>query len=200
MYHRRAGDRPRQRFSTAAVPVRVSDPSRQARSRDGCPERDAIAADRHSPRGLGSGILCNVNGGRAALGFLALAALASACGSSRPVVNPQPPPATTTTSAAGIPTTGPRSAAATIGYVRRLVAQGQLPHASAVKRVWADGPIIVVSTTLTDRGDAEDLYEKLSTATGCDDSFLFVRGQRVILKDGSVVTAARPGYRTCAGT
>jgi len=56
------------------------------------------------------------------------------------------------------------------------------------------------STTLTNSADAEDLYEKLSTATGCDDSFLFVRGQRVILKGGSVVTAPWPGYQTCAGT
>ena len=91
-------------------------------------------------------------------------------------MNPQPPPGTTTTSTAGVPITGPRTAAATIGYVQRLVARSQLPHASAVKRVWADGPIIVVATTLTNRADAEDLYEKLSTATGCDDSFLFVRG------------------------
>ncbi len=141
-----------------------------------------------------------MSNGLCTLTLLAVAALTSACGGTSTVVDPQPPPEKTTTSTEDIPTTGPRTAEGTISYVQRLVAQGQLPHRSAVKRVWADGPIIVVATTLTSRTDAEELYEKLSTATGCDDSYLFVRGQRVVLQDGSVVTAPRPRYKTCAGT
>jgi hypothetical protein len=59
---------------------------------------------------------------------------------------------------------------------------------------------LVVSTTLTDRTAGEQLYERLSTLAGCDDSFLFVNGDRVVLQDGSRITAARAGYQTCAGT
>jgi hypothetical protein len=84
--------------------------------------------------------------------------------------------------------------------VKGLVSTGRLPHASAVRRVWADGAIIVLSTTLTDHAAAEDLYERLSTAAGCDDSYLLVKGYRVVLQDGSQVTAPRRGYQTCAGT
>ena len=85
-------------------------------------------------------------------------------------------------------------------YVKGLVSAGRLPHASAVRRVWADGAIIVLSTTLTDHEAAEDLYERLSTAAGCDDAYLFVKGYRVVLQDGSQVTAPRSGYQNCAGT
>jgi hypothetical protein len=80
------------------------------------------------------------------------------------------------------------------------VSTGRLAHAGAVRRVWADGAIIVLSTTLTDHEAAEDLYEQLSTAAGCDDSYLFVQGFRVVLQDGSRITVPRDGYQTCAGT
>ena len=75
-----------------------------------------------------------------------------------------------------------------------------MPHASAVRRVWADGVVLVVSTALTERTAGEQLYERLSTLAGCDDSFLLVKGYRVILQDGSQITAPRHGYQTCAGT
>lgn len=106
----------------------------------------------------------------------------------------------TNQTAPGPADTGARTAAATVPYVEQLVATRQLPHASAVRRVSADGAVIVVSTTLTDHAAAEDLYEQLSRAAGCDDSYLLVRGYRVVLQDGSQVTHPRPGFQTCAGT
>ena len=114
-----------------------------------------------------------------------------------PTTSPSPK---STSSTVTVPRTGPRTASATVPYVERLVAQHRLPHAAAVRRVWADGAVVVLTTDLTDRTAAEDLYEQLSTAAGCDDSYLLVRGYRVELKDGSQVTSPRVGYQTCAGT
>jgi hypothetical protein len=103
---------------------------------------------------------------------------------------------TTTTMSAG----QGRTASAAISYVRQLLAQHRLPHASAVQRVWAHGQAIILSTTLTSEADGQALYDKLATATGCDDRFLFVRTRFVVLRDGLAIDAPRPGYQVCAGT
>jgi hypothetical protein len=95
---------------------------------------------------------------------------------------------------------GDRTAAGSIPYVEQLVAERRLPHADAVERAWADGSVIALTTTLTDRSAAQDLYEQLSRNAGCDDSFMLVNGYRVELLDGSTVTAPRPEFVTCAGT
>jgi hypothetical protein len=108
--------------------------------------------------------------------------------------------ASTTTSTTAAPAAEARTAAAAIPYVRQLLAERRLPHASAVTRVWVHGPAIILSTTLTSPADGEDLEDKLATATGCDDRFLLVRGHIVVLRDGLAITSPRPGYQTCAGT
>ena len=85
-------------------------------------------------------------------------------------------------------------------YVERLVAEHKLPHAAAVTAVSAEADVIVVSTTLNDHASGEDLYEALSRAVGCDDRFLLVKGERVVLGDGTRVDSPRPGFSVCAGT
>ena len=70
----------------------------------------------------------------------------------------------------------PRGAAANVSYVQTLVDGRKLPYASTVKRVRADGDIIVVSSTLMNPTNARELWEGLSLALGCDDSFLSIRG------------------------
>src|SRR5258708_39513950 len=91
------------------------------------------------------------------------------------------------TSAQSAPTTtpDPRGATANVAYVKRLVTENRLPHSSAVTGVSAENGEIVVSTGLTDTTTAEELWEGLKLAIGCDDSFLFVKGYFVLLRDGS---------------
>jgi hypothetical protein len=97
-------------------------------------------------------------------------------------------------------TLNPRSAAANIVYVKRLVTDHGLPHSDAVTGVTAEGDQIVVSTNLADRTSAEELWEALSNAIGCDDSFLLIKGEAVVMSDGTRIDQGRPGFHHCAGT
>lgn len=121
-------------------------------------------------------------------------------GSPRTAVRVEVPPARVPPQTTPPTTLNPRGAAANVPYVRQLVAENKLPHAAAVTRVTAEGDLIVVFTTLSDRASAEDLYEQLSRRVGCDDSYLFVKGVRVVLADGARISRPRPGFVTCAGT
>lgn len=94
----------------------------------------------------------------------------------------------------------PRGAAANVRYVTSLVDGGDLPASTSVVGVRADGDEIVVTTSLTDRVVAVELWEALANVLGCDDSFLFVRGWRVVLDDGSVVDGPGPNFEYCVGT
>ncbi len=104
------------------------------------------------------------------------------------------------TSAQSAPTTtpDPRGATANVAYVKRLVTENRLPHSSAVTGVSAENGEIVVSTGLTDTTTAEELWEGLKLAIGCDDSFLFVKGYFVLLRDGSRVEKPRHADFNCA--
>jgi sugar lactone lactonase YvrE len=97
-------------------------------------------------------------------------------------------------------TPDPRTAAAAVPYVEGLAARRELPSAETVQSVRAQGDFITVSTTLTDSTKAAEIWEALSLKLGCDDSHLLVRGYHVLLADGSVVAAPRPGFQYCAGT
>jgi sugar lactone lactonase YvrE len=94
----------------------------------------------------------------------------------------------------------PRSAAGAVPYVENLVDHRGLPHSESIRSVRADGDFMVVATSLTDATKAAELWEALSLNLGCDDSHLLVRGYHVMLADGSVVAAPRPGFVYCAGT
>ena len=94
-------------------------------------------------------------------------------------------PSSTPAQSAPTTTLDPRGATANVAYVKRLVTENRLPHASAVTRVRAEADEIVVSTSLTDTINAEELWEGLKLAIGCDDSFLGIKGYFVLLKDGS---------------
>jgi len=93
-----------------------------------------------------------------------------------------------------------QSAEAAVCDVETLVARRRLRYAETVRSVRADGDFVVVATSLTDSTRAAELWEGLSRNLGCDDSHLFVRGYHVLLADGSVVAAPRPGFVYCAGT
>ena len=128
--------------------------------------------------------------------------LLAACGSSSAHVGPIPPTPSTAGPRASTPTTArsARGATANVGFVDQLVAEHKLPHSAAVTAVSAEGDVIVVSTTLNDYASGEELYEALSRAVGCDDNFLLIKGERVVLRDGTRVDSPRPGFSTCAGT
>jgi len=88
-----------------------------------------------------------------------------------------------------------------VGYVRQLAAANQLPHSSAIVTVSADGPVIVVTTRLTDRPSAQALYDALARAVGCDDRFLLIKGERVVMRDGTRVDHYGPeSAKPCTGT
>jgi hypothetical protein len=126
----------------------------------------------------------------------------AACGSSSARVGPVSPTPSTATLKILTPGTAPnpRGATANVGYVERLVADHKLPHAAAVTAVSAEAGVIVVATTLNDHTSGEELYEALSRAVGCDDRFLLVKGERVVLRDGTGMDSPRPGFVACAGT
>ena len=93
-----------------------------------------------------------------------------------------------------------RTAAANVPYVEGLVSNGRLPHSASVRSVRADGNVMVLTTTLDDEASGHELWEALTQAIGCDDSFMRIRGRRVVLRDGSIVDTPGPGYVLCAGT
>jgi sugar lactone lactonase YvrE len=94
----------------------------------------------------------------------------------------------------------PRSAEAAVPYVENLAAHRRLPHSETIRAVSADGDFVLVTTSLAEENQAAELWEALSLALGCDDSHGFVRGYHVVLADGTVVAAPRPGFEYCAGT
>ena len=93
-----------------------------------------------------------------------------------------------------------RGAVANVSYVEGLVAGAKVPHAAAVTAVSAQSGVIVVSTTLQDHASGVELYEALARALGCDDRFLLVKGESVVLKDGTSVDSGPPDFDACAGT
>jgi hypothetical protein len=107
-------------------------------------------------------------------------------------------PSSTSAQSATTTTLDPRGATANVAYVKRLVTENRLPHASAVTRVRAETDEIVVSTSLTDTISAEELWEGLKLAIGCDDSFLGIKGYFVLLKDGARVDKPRYADFNCA--
>ena len=106
-------------------------------------------------------------------------------------------PSSTKTTPKTTPKPNPRGAAGNVGYVEQLVAEQLLPHFEAVTGVTAQADEIVVSTSVRDTQSAEELWEGLSGYVDCDDSFLFVKGLRVLLEDGTAITKGRPGFKAC---
>ena len=107
------------------------------------------------------------------------------------------PPTSVPGTTSGSDPSSTRGAAANVGYVERLVAEKRLPHASMVTKVAAVADRIVVSTTLANTTQAAELWEGLSLALGCDDSFLLIKGYSVVLADGTHVDQPRPGFQYC---
>jgi hypothetical protein len=107
-------------------------------------------------------------------------------------------PSSTPAPSAPTTTLDPRGAIANVAYVQRLVTGNRLPHATSVTRVRAEADEIVVSTSLTDTVKAEELWEGLKLAIGCDDSFLGIKGHVVVLEDGSRVDKPRHADFNCA--
>jgi hypothetical protein len=128
------------------------------------------------------------------------AVFAGACGSSSAHVGPEPPtslalPSTSTT----LP--NPRSAAANVSYVRQLAARNQLPNSSAITGVSADGPVIVVTTRLSDRSSAEAMQAALVRALECDNQLVLIKRVRVVMRDGTRVDSSGPDHmKPCTGT
>jgi hypothetical protein len=99
--------------------------------------------------------------------------------------------------AAETPNTTPdyfRGVDAAVTYVQSLVSQRRLPYIETIQWVGAKGDDVVVGTTLANRTKAAELWEALSTNPRCGDRQLEAGGYRVLLADGSVVDAARPGF------
>lgn len=112
------------------------------------------------------------------------------------------PATTTSTASTSTPTTvlDQRGAAANVGFVEGIVANGEVPHAASVTSVTADGDVIVLSTTLIEEAKAQEVWEAVAQYLGCDDSFLRVGGWRIVLADGSDVSEASADYEPCVGT